>query len=157
MSLAGTAARLLRRTGQQWTHLRKTQAANAQPWKSGAETLAFDTVQARERYFKPVEIKGGILEGDVLIVVDAATCLRRPQIGDRLAPGIFATEEGGSAVLYAWDYLGDDYTFDDGTLFFDGETEGSGAEGTPEWRQIIAVHEAREAGTTLVYRVQARR
>ena len=122
MSLRGTVARTLRRTGQQWTLLRKVQAPNAQPWKSGAETLTFDTVQARERHFKPMEIRGGILEGDVLIVVDAATCATTPQIGDRLAPGVFASEDTDS----------------------------------PQWRHVIAVHNARESGVDRVYRIQAR-
>ena len=121
MTLRGTVARTLRRTGQQWTLLRKTQAPNAQPWKSGTETLTFDAVQARERYFKPMEIKGGILEGDSLIVVDAATCGSLPKIGDRLAPGTFTVEDGA------------------------------------DWRHVIAVHEVREAGSAIVYRLQVRK
>lgn len=93
MSLAGTVARLAARHGAPYTLLRKDQATGAQTWKAGTETLSFDYVQARERGYKAVELRGGIQEGDVLIVVDASSGCRAPLVGDRVALGTFYSED----------------------------------------------------------------
>lgn len=95
MTLANTVARVTGRHGAAYTILRRTQAANAQPWKAGTETVSFDYVQARERGFKPVEIRGGIQEGDVLIVVDASSGCGCPKTGDRIALGNHYSEDTG--------------------------------------------------------------
>jgi len=95
MTLAGTVARVTARHGAAYTLLRKSLGVGAKPWKPGTPGAGtFEAVTAKERGFKPIEIKDTIQEGDVLITVDAATCALRPRTGDLIALGTFVAEAG---------------------------------------------------------------
>lgn len=101
MSAATAVANQLARHGAAWT-LRRGGATGAGPnaWTaaSGAPTFTYAPCRARERNYRPDEIKGPILDTDVEIVLDPATLAVTPVKGDKLAPGTL----DGTALNAPW-------------------------------------------------------
>lgn len=92
MSLAKTVASVAARHGAEYTLRREVIAVVPQTWKSGSSTVSYFPMVARERYYKPNEIKGTIQENDALLVVDAATLTQLPAVNDRVALGSFVSD-----------------------------------------------------------------
>jgi hypothetical protein len=94
MSLQATVARMTARNGARFTIRRETVAAGANAWTKGTATVTFLEVVARERFYRPDEIKGAIVEGDALITVTAPPCGFVPVKGDRIALGSHVADAG---------------------------------------------------------------
>lgn len=94
MTLAKAVSDVFARHGATWTLRRASRAAGANDWTAGAETVTYSTFAARERGYKPGEIRGGIQEKDALVIVDAASASVAPAEGDRVALGSFTADAG---------------------------------------------------------------
>lgn len=95
MSLHATVSRGIARHGAKYT-LRRETITTANSWTAASVAVAYSPVMAKERGFKPNEIRGGIQENDCLVVVDAATASTPPKIGDRVALGEFSADVGAA-------------------------------------------------------------
>lgn len=94
MSIAAAIRAEIASKGAIYTLRRETAAAGANDWTRGAVTVTYYRCRARERMYKPDEVRGGILETDTLITVDAASIAVTPRKGDKLALGVFASDTG---------------------------------------------------------------
>lgn len=94
MSQAATVSRQIAQYGAAYTLRRAAAAAGANEWTRGAETISYYPCMARERGYKPDEVRGAIIDGDVLIVVDPASLAIEPKAGDQIALGTFADDAG---------------------------------------------------------------
>lgn len=95
MTIQAAVSDLLARHGQVWTLRKASRAAGANAWTAGAEAPVYATMQARERGYRPSEVRGGIQERDALLIVDAASVTAAPAEGDRVSPGSLTGDAGG--------------------------------------------------------------
>ncbi len=95
MSLAAPVTGLMVRHGATYTLRKTVVAAGPNAWTQGAGVASYSQCVAHERRYRREEIKGGILEGDVLLTVDAATLLQPIAAGDRIALGALVGDAGG--------------------------------------------------------------
>lgn len=111
MSLHAAVSDVLNRQGTAWTLRKEARAAGANAWTAGAATASYSAMQARERSYRPMEIRGGIQEHDALLVVDAASVTVAPAEGDRVALGTFAGDAGADwrhvVSVYAVTFAGE--------------------------------------------------
>lgn len=93
MSAAVTSA--IGRHGSTYTIRKASQAAGANDWTAGTSTVTFHACRARERGYKPAELRGGIQERDALLVIDPASLPAGvvPAEGDRVALGTFTVDD----------------------------------------------------------------
>lgn len=97
MTLARTVNHVMKRAGTFYT-LRKV-AGGTQPnsWTAAtAPSVTYHALIAKERSYKPSEIRGGILENDSLIVVDASSGDAVPAVGERIALGVHTGDENAA-------------------------------------------------------------
>lgn len=98
MSLQGAIARRVAAFGAVYTLRTAAPGAGVNAWTAGAATPAYYPCLARERRYKPNEIKGGIVEGDILVTVDAASLAVAPVNGNQIALGRFTGDAGAKWV-----------------------------------------------------------
>ena len=88
MSLKASVASNLAKYGTGYVIRRAALSNPGQPWKGTPGAATYTACTASERGFKPSEIKGGILENDVLITIDVASSTVEPKLGDRIGLGV---------------------------------------------------------------------
>jgi hypothetical protein len=150
---AKTIARLTSRYGEIVTLRRETPAAGGNAWTEGAIAYEYVAAQGSFRAFRPNELKGGILEHDLLCTLDVANIGAVPTPADYVTPGALPAEPEPTMFDYGGTITGLTYL---GNIF--GFTSGPGDAGIAvAWWRVVNVQHAREGGTTPVYKIQVRK
>lgn len=94
MTVQSAVARQLAAKGRPWTLKSVSASAGANAWTLGATATTFWACQARERAYSADEVKGGIMDSDAELVIDAASLGTTPQSGDYVTPGRVSSDVG---------------------------------------------------------------
>lgn len=92
MSFSPSVSRVLKQYGTSYTLRTEAAVSGGNSWTASPGAVTYSVVIAKERGFKPNEIRGGIQEGDGLIVVDASADAPIPRVGSRIALGVFSSD-----------------------------------------------------------------
>lgn len=95
-SLGSLGGRLSSRFGALYTLRVAVVAAGVNAYTAGASTVSYHIAKGRARFYRPAEIRGGVLERDQLIVLDPASLSATPKPGDKIAVGVHTADAGAT-------------------------------------------------------------